>query len=52
LVDPDHAGYLTYYPFTQEPLAKDGDYTKGEVVGEFTLCIRQDKAHAVITGVT
>ncbi len=52
LVDPDHAGYLTYYPFTQEPLAKDGDFVKGEVVGEFTLCIRQDKAHAVITNIT
>jgi hypothetical protein len=48
-VDPDHAGYLTYFPFTQEPLAKTGDYMRGEVVGEFTLCIRQDKAHAVIT---
>jgi hypothetical protein len=52
LVDPDHAGYLTYYPFTQEPLAKTGDYVRGEVVGEFTLCIRQDKAHAVISGIT
>jgi len=52
LVDPDHAGYLTYYPFTQEPLAKTGDYMRGEVVGEFTLCIRQDKAHAVITGIS
>ena len=52
LVDPDHVGYLTYYPFTQEPLAKDGDFVKGEVVGEFTLCIRQDKAHAVITGIS
>jgi len=52
LVDANHAGYLTYYPFTQEPLAKTGDYMRGEVVGEFTLCIRQDKAHAVITGIS
>lgn len=52
LIDPDHAGFLTYYPFTQEMLAKDGDYDKSEVVGEFTLCVRQDKAHAMLTAVT
>lgn len=52
LIDPRHAGFLTLYPFTQEPLAKDGDYDKSEVVGEFTLCIRQDKAHAVLTNVS
>lgn len=52
LIDPKHAGFLTYYPFTQEELAKDGDYDKSEVVGEFTLCIRQDKAHALLTAVS
>lgn len=52
LVDDQHAGFLTYYPFTQEPLSKGGDYVKGEVVGEYTLCIRQDKAHAVVTAIT
>jgi hypothetical protein len=52
IVDGNHAGMLTYYPFTQEPLAKGGDYEKGQVVGEFTLCVRQDKAHAVITGIS
>lgn len=52
LIDAKHAGFLTYYPFTQEPLAKDGDYDKSEVVGEFTLCVRQDKAHAILTNVS
>lgn len=52
LVDPNHAGFLTYYPFTQEPLAKTGDYSRDEVVGEFTLCVRQDKAHALLTNVS
>ena len=52
IIDPRHAGFKTYYPFTQESLAKDGDYEKSEVVGEFTLCIRQDKAHAVLTNVS
>lgn len=52
IVDPDHAGFLTYYPFTEEMLAKDGDYEKGEVVGEFTFLLRQDKAHAALTNVS
>lgn len=52
LVDPGNAGFLTYYPFTQEKLAKDGDYQKSEVVGEFTLCIKQDKSHALLTAVS
>lgn len=52
ILEPGHVGFLTYYPFTFEPLAKDGDYDKGEMVGEFTLCLRQDKAHAILTAVT
>lgn len=52
LVDQNNAGMMTFHPFMFEPLAKDGDYEKAEVVGEFTLCVRQDKSHAVITGVT
>lgn len=52
ILDPMHAGFKTLYPFTQEPLAKDGDYEKSEVVGEFTLCLRNDKAHAVLTAVS
>jgi hypothetical protein len=49
IIDPKHAGFITFDPFFQEPLAKDGDATKGEVIGEFSLCIRQDKAHAMLT---
>lgn len=49
LIDPKHAGMLTLRPFTQEPLAKTGDSIKGQVVGEFTFCLRQDKAHALLT---
>lgn len=52
IVDPAHAGLSTYRPFGVEPLAKGGDYEKEEVVGEFTLCVRQDKAHAVITAIS
>ena len=52
LIDPRHAGFVTLYPFTQEMLAKGGDYDKSEVVGEFTLALRQDKAHAILTNVS
>jgi hypothetical protein len=52
LIDPKHAGFLTLQPFTQEPLAKTGDSQKGEVVGEFTFCLRQDKAHGLLTAVS
>jgi hypothetical protein len=48
-IDPKNAGLATFYPFTQEPLALDGDYQKGEVVGEFVLCVRQDNSHAAVT---
>jgi len=52
IVDPKHAGFATLRPFAWEPLAKAGDYDTSEVVGEFTFCVRQDKAHAVITGIS
>ena len=52
ILDPQHVGFKTLYPFTQEPLAKNGDSDRSEVVGEFTLCLRQDKAHAMLTAVT
>lgn len=52
LIDAKHAGMMTYYPFTQEPLAKTGDYERSEVVGEFTFCLRQDNAHALLTAVS
>lgn len=52
ILDPEHIGFITYYPFTSEPLAKTGDFQVGEVVGEFTMCVRMDKAHAALKGIT
>jgi hypothetical protein len=52
ILDPNNVGMVTYYPFTQEPLAKTGDYERVEVVGEFTLALRQEKSHAIFTAVT
>lgn len=52
LADLNEIGSLTYDAFTQEPLAIDGDYQKGQVIGEFTFVCRQDNAHAKLTSVT
>lgn len=52
LVDIKHVGMLTLQPFTQEPLAKTGDTERGQVIGEFTLCVREPAAHAYLTSVS
>jgi len=49
ILDAEHVGLYTFDPFFQEPLAKTGDSVKGEVVGEFTLCLRSTKASAILT---
>ncbi len=52
IVDVKHAGFVTYDPFQWEELAKTGDYERAEVVTELTFCLRQQKAHAILTGVS
>lgn len=49
IVDAKNAGYKTFRPFFWEPLAKDGDTDKVEVIGEFTFCVKQDKSHGLLT---
>ena len=48
----DNVGMLTLRPWQVEDLAKTGDFEKTELVGEFTLCIKQDKSHALMTNVS
>lgn len=53
LLDPDHVGIVTLEPWMQEPLAKTGDYVRGEVVGEFGLVIRHPlEAHGAIVSIS
>lgn len=52
LIDPEHAGLMTFDPFTQDVLAKTGDSIKGQVVGEFTFCMRVPNAHSRLTSVS
>jgi hypothetical protein len=41
---------LTGREFTHEYLGKKGDYFEGQIVGEYTAMIQQEKAHARIKG--
>lgn len=52
LIDPQHAGMMTYDQFSREPLAKVGDYDREQVVGEFTFCLKAEAAHAILDGVS
>ncbi len=52
LLDPTRAGFLTFSPFDRQDLAKDGDADKAEIVGEFTFCLKQSKAHSLLTAVS
>jgi len=52
IVESQYVGFLAFDPFFQEELAKTGDSVKGEVVGEYTLVAKNDKAHAYIYGIS
>ena len=53
ILDERHVGVVTLFPFTQEPLAKTGDYERGQVVGEFGLVVRHPtQAHAAIIAIS
>mgnify|MGYP001034240328 FL=1 len=52
MLDRQHVGMKTLRPFAVEPLAKTGDYDKKQVIGEFSLCVRLDKAHGILTAVS
>jgi len=52
IIDSSKIGLYTLRPFGWKPLAVTGDSKKGEVVGEFSLLVANDKAHGKITGIT
>jgi hypothetical protein len=45
-------GFYTLRGFQVKELARSGDSVKGEVVGEVSLLLANDKAHGKITGIT
>ena len=45
-------GFYILRSFEMKDLARSGDSVKGEVVGEFSLIVANEKAHGRITGIT
>jgi hypothetical protein len=52
ILQSDKIGFFTLRPFESYELARTGDSLKGEVVGEFSLLVANEKAHGVLTGIT
>ncbi|MBN2045443.1 MAG: DUF5309 family protein [Anaerolineales bacterium] len=52
VLQSDKVGYYALRPFAAYELARVGDSIRGEVVGEFSLLVANDKAHGKITGIT
>jgi len=50
LLDTRYVGYITIDPFFYEELAKTGDFTLGQTVGEYGFVCAYNKAHSALTG--
>ena len=48
LFDSSKVGFYTLRPFQSYDIARTGDNWKREVIGEFSLCVSNDKAHGVL----
>ena len=52
IVDKNRIGWITLDPFFHEELAKTGDYMRGQIVGEYGFVVENEKAHAIISGIS
>ncbi|KAA3643430.1 MAG: hypothetical protein DWQ07_23235 [Chloroflexi bacterium] len=52
ILQSDKVGFYTLRPFASHELARSGDSLKGEVIGEVSVLVANDKAHGKITGIT
>lgn len=52
ILESGKVGFYNLRDFEVSELSRSGDSLKGEVVGEFSLLLANDKAHGVITGIT
>jgi len=52
VVESSRIGLYTLSPFAWSELGKTGDGNKVDLVGEFSLAVANDKAHAYIYGIT
>ena len=52
VVESQYIGFVAFDPFFQEELAKTGDSTKGQVVGEYGLVVKNGKAHGFMKSIS
>jgi len=52
ILQSSKVGFYTLRDFESYELARSGDNLKGEVVGEFSILVANEKAHGKITGIT
>lgn len=52
IVTAEYVGFVPFDEFFTEELAKTGDSMKGQLVGEYTLVAKNNKAHALISGIS
>ncbi len=52
IVESQYVGFVPFDAFFQEELAQTGDSVKGQVVGEYSLVVKNDKAHGYIYGIS
>lgn len=50
ILQRDLLGWVTLRDWFVETLAKDGDYRKDQIIGEFSFVLQNEKAHSLITG--
>ena len=50
ILEENRIGWIPIREFYDEELAKTGDSKKGEVIGEYGFVVKQEKAHAIISG--
>jgi len=48
LLDTKKIGFYTLRPFAQFDISRGGDYIAGELIGEFSLAVANDKAHGYL----
>lgn len=51
MLDASRIGMYTLRPFGWREVARSGDSRKGEVIGEFSFAVANDKAHGMMTGI-
>lgn len=52
ILSEEHVGIIPFEEFFDEPLAKTGDYERGQIVGEYTLVVRHNAAHGRIVNIS